>query len=163
MILTYRNAVFSDLPAIVQIYNSVVAGRMVTADTSEVSVADKTTWFNSHTNSRPLKVIFFESVLIGWISLTPFHHRPAYDGTAEVSIYLRTDQRRRGLGKQILEDCIAWCPSLHIHTLVALIFAHNLPSISLFEKCGFTEWGYLPDIAIMDNKSYSLKILGFKI
>lgn len=43
---------------------------------------------------------------------------------------------------------------------MAFIFGHNVPSIKLFEKFGFTEWGVFPGIAEMDGKRYDLNILG---
>lgn len=39
--LNYRNATQNDLAAIVEIYNSTVPTRMVTADTEPVSVEDR--------------------------------------------------------------------------------------------------------------------------
>ena len=51
--MEYRNAQLSDLPEIVAIYNSTVAGRMVTADTEEVTVSDKRKWFEAH-HERPV-------------------------------------------------------------------------------------------------------------
>ncbi|HBW79512.1 MAG TPA: N-acetyltransferase, partial [Sphingobacterium sp.] len=48
-------------------------------------------------------------------------------------------------------------------TLLGFIFAHNLPSIALFEKMGFKEWANLPNIATLDQEERSLKILGIRI
>ncbi|MDR6922372.1 MULTISPECIES: GNAT family N-acetyltransferase [Chryseobacterium] len=47
-----------------------------------------------------------------------------------------------------------------IHTLVALIFLHNEPSLKLFRNFEFEDWGTLPDVAILDGVKRSLKILG---
>ena len=38
---TLRDATEADLPAIVEIYNATIAGRMVTADTSPVTVESR--------------------------------------------------------------------------------------------------------------------------
>jgi len=40
------------------------------------------------------------------------------------------------------------------------VSGHNKPSLKLFEKHGFAEWGLFPGIAEMDGKRYDLKILG---
>jgi len=50
-----------------------------------------------------------------------------------------------------------------IHTLVALIFLHNEPSLKLFRNFEFEDWGTLPDVAILDGVKRSLKILGRKV
>ncbi len=163
--LKFRDAAQHDLPRIVEIYNSTIASRMVTADTAPVSVASRQKWFDEHNASkRPLWLIEDENnQILGWVSFQSFYGRPAYDATVEISIYLDEQQRGRGLGKQILQYCIDKAPGLGVHTLLGFIFAHNLPSIALFEKMGFKEWANLPNIATLDQEERSLKILGIRI
>jgi phosphinothricin acetyltransferase len=163
--LKFRDATQQDLPRIVEIYNSTIASRMVTADTAPVSVASRQKWFDEHNASkRPLWLIEGENnQALGWVSFQSFYGRPAYDATVEISIYLDEQQRGRGLGKQILQYCIDKAPGLGVHTLLGFIFAHNLPSIALFEKMGFQEWAHLPNIATLDQEERSLKILGIRI
>ncbi len=163
--LKFRDALQQDLPRIVDIYNSTIASRMVTADTAPVSVASRQKWFDEHNSSkRPLWMVEDENnQVLGWVSFQSFYGRPAYDATVEISIYIDEQQRGRGLGKQILQYCIDKAPSLCVHTLLGFIFAHNLPSIALFEKMGFEEWANLPNIATLDQEERSLKILGIRI
>lgn len=163
--LKFRDAAQHDLPRIVEIYNSTIASRMVTADTAPVAVASRQKWFDEHNASkRPLWLIEDENnQILGWVSFQSFYGRPAYDATVEISIYLDEQQRGRGLGKQILQYCIDKAPDLGVHTLLGFIFAHNLPSIALFEKMGFKEWANLPNIATLDQEERSLKILGIRI
>ncbi|WP_343564582.1 N-acetyltransferase family protein [Sphingobacterium sp.] len=162
--LRFRDARQEDLPRIVSIYNTTIASRMVTADTSPVSVESRQKWFDDHSPSkRPLWLVEDQDNIVGWVSFQSFYGRPAYDATVEISIYLDEQQRGRGLGKQILQYCIDKAPGLGVHTLLGFIFAHNLPSISLFEKMGFREWANLPDIATLDGVERSLKILGKRI
>ena len=165
MQLFFRDADIDDLPEIVSIYNSTVAGRLVTADTTPVSVESKVNWFNVHTpDRRPLWIVEDEQhEIIGWVSFQDFYGRPAYDGTAEISIYLHPNERGKGLGNIILQHCSTKCKELNIHTLLGFIFAHNKPSIQLFLNLGFKEWAHLEDIAVMDDNPYSLKIFGKKV
>ncbi|WP_240894440.1 GNAT family N-acetyltransferase [Parapedobacter sp. SGR-10] len=85
---------------IVDIYNSTISSRMVTADTEPVSVESRQKWFDEHnTTNRPLWVIENNTnQIIGWISFQSFYGRPAYDATVEISIYLDETQRGKGLG-----------------------------------------------------------------
>lgn len=162
--MIYRNATLNDLPAIVAIYNSTIASRLVTADTEPSTVEDKMDWFKKHQSvNRPLWVVENGTEMIGWVSFNNFYGRPAYDGTAEMSIYLHPQSRGKGYGKKILQYCIEQAPSLNIHTLLGFIFSHNKPSIVLFEQAGFEEWGLLKDIAIMDDNKYSLSIYGLTL
>jgi L-amino acid N-acyltransferase YncA len=44
-----RDATLEDLPSIVEIYNSIIPGRIVSADTEPVSVEQRLPWFMSTT------------------------------------------------------------------------------------------------------------------
>lgn len=163
--LTYRTANQKDLKRIVEIYNSTVASRTVTADTEPVSVESKQKWFDEHnTTNRPLWVIESNTKqIIAWVSFQSFYGRPAYDATVEISIYIDEMERGKGLGKQILRDCIDKAPSLGIKTILGFIFSHNEPSLSLFRHFGFEVWATLPNIALLDDQEKSLSILGKRI
>jgi L-amino acid N-acyltransferase YncA len=162
--MKFRNAGIEDLPLIVEIYNSTIASRLVTADTEPIAVEQKLNWFNAHnTTTRPLWMVEENDNVIGWVSFNNFYGRPAYSGTAEISIYLQPAERGKGYGKKILQYCISQAPSLKIHSLLGFIFGHNEASLRLFGNEGFTQWGHLPDVAIMDDKAYSLIIMGLKI
>jgi L-amino acid N-acyltransferase YncA len=156
-----RDANIEDLPAIVAIYNSTVATRMVTADTEPVSVASRQEWFGDHSpGRRPLWVAEESGQVAGWLSYSSFYGRPAYDGTCEVSVYLAPEYRRRGLGSQLLLRCIAHSPRIGVTTLLGFIFGHNEPSLRLFEKMGFHRWGHLPRVAVLDGVERDLIIVG---
>jgi len=159
-----RNATEKDLPRIVGIYNSTVPTRLATADTEPVSVESKRPWFLAHTPGRhPILVHEEAGEVIAWVSFQPFYGRPAYDHTAEISIYLAPEARGKGLGKRLLREAMDMTPSLGIKTLLGFIFSHNEPSIRLFRGFGFEDWAMLPDIAEMDGREYSLSILGLRL
>lgn len=161
---TFRHALLSDLPAIVNIYNATVAGRMVTADTEPVSVENRVAWFEQHSaDRRPLWVVESEKEIAGWLSFQSFYGRPAYNGTCEVSVYVHEAYRRQGLGSLMLEYAFEQCTQLHVHTLMGFIFAHNLPSLNLFYNKGFEKWGHFPRIAVLDGIERDLIITGKRV
>jgi len=163
--LKFRIAEQADLARIVDIYNSTVPSRIVTADTEPVSVESRQNWFNAHdTEKHPLWVVEdTDKQIIGWASYQPFYGRPAYAATVEVSIYLAESCRRKGIGKQVLQFCIQRAPEYNVKTLLGFIFEHNEPSLRLFYDLGFELWGNLPRIALLDGKEYGLTILGKRI
>lgn len=162
--ITFKDASIEDLPIIVDIYNSTVPSRMVTADTEPVSIDDRLDWFNEHNSSkRPLWVVEYEDKICGWVSLQSFYGRPAYNATVEISIYLHEDFRGKGLGKKILNKVIEECPKFEIDTLLGFIFGHNEPSIRLFSSFGFEKWAHLPEVAKLDGMKRDLVILGKRI
>lgn len=162
----HRIARPEDLPVIVDIYNSTVASREVTADTEPVTVASRQQWFDEHNpERRPLWVIQAEGddTVIGWLSYSNFYGRPAYSGTAELSIYIAESWRGKGIGRYCLEQSIAFAPSIEVHTLLGFIFGHNVPSLALFKKFGFDTWAHLPGVAKLDGIERDLIILGKRV
>jgi phosphinothricin acetyltransferase len=159
-----RDATIEDLPTIVEIYNSTIASRMVTADLGPVSVESRMNWFHQHSAARrPLWVLDAAGSVIGWFSYSSFYGRPAYDATCEVSLYLAPEHRGKGLGTQFLQRGIEHAPAIGVSTLLGFIFGHNVPSLNLFEKHGFQRWGYLPGIAVLDGIKRDLAILGRQV
>lgn len=160
----FRKATIEDLPKIVEIYNSTIASRMVTADTEPVTVEDRMDWYSRHNEKRPLYVMEDEeNNICGWLSFESFYGRPAYDKTAEISIYISENYRGQGLGTLFIEEALSMAPALGIRSVMAFIFGHNQPSIKLFEKFGFEKWAHMPGIAEMDGQRYDLVILGKEI
>lgn len=147
-----RNAVEADLPAIVAIYNDTIPSRKVTGDTEPVSVQSRLPWFHQHTpHHRPLWVMDMDGAIAGWLGFQSFYGRPAYEATAEISIYIAAAYRRQGIGRRLLSQAIEFCPALNIKTLLGFIFADNEPSMRLFKAMDFQTWGYLPQVAEFDG------------
>jgi len=160
----YRVATQADLPAIVAIYNSTISSRMVTADTEPVTVESRQGWFDEHVpDVRPLWVVEEEGNILGWLSYSNFYGRPAYAGTAELSIYIDEKARGKALGRFLLQEAIAYAPQLQVHTLLGFIFGHNIPSLKLFEAFGFERWAHLPCVAVLDGIERDLDILGKRV
>ena len=182
----------TDLKAIVAIYNSTIDSRVATADTKPVTIESRLSWFHDRDFTyRPIWVVDIdpnlsksqdprieklreskivnlfsrraEDKVIAWLSFNDFYGRPAYQYTAEISLYVAKDYRGQGIADTLLKKAIAECPKLRIKTLLAFVFGHNIPSIKLFTKYGFTRWGFLPQVAEMDKTERDLLILGRRI
>jgi len=163
-IVTIRLARPDDLPRIVAIYNAAIPGRLATADTASVTVADREDWFRGFDPARrPLWVhCSAGDVPMAWLSLRSFYGRPAYAATVEVGVYTAPEALRQGRGATLLAHAIQGMPSLKIKTLLAFIFAHNEPSLRLFERVGFIRWGLLPRVAELDGIERDVVILGYR-
>jgi L-amino acid N-acyltransferase YncA len=156
-----RDAVEADLPAIVTIYNAAIATRIATAQLEPVTLESRCNWLKEHSPDRhPFRVAEINHKVAGWLTIKPFIARAAYDGMVELSVYVDDAFRRRGVARALLEEAIARAPALGIRAMVGLIFAHNEQSLRLFAQLGFTRWGFLPDVAILDGVHRDLTILG---
>lgn len=160
-----RDATTSDLPAIVEIYNSTIPSRVVSADTEPISVEDRSDWFRAHEPMRrPIWVMEDGGEVAGWLSLSDFYDaRPAYHATAEIGVYVRKDYRGKGVGRRLLNEAIRRAPGLGMKTLTAGAFAHNEASIRLFEGMGFRQWALFPRVAELDGVEKDLVVLGLRI
>ncbi len=158
-----RLATLDDLPAIVDILNAaIVAG--VTAETVPLTVEDRRFWFNAHNPERhPIWIAMDEDRVSGWLSLSRYYPKPAYDAAAEVSVYVAPELQRQGVARTMMRHAIEAAPNLGMRTLVAYVWAHNVASVKLFEASGFERWGRLPDIAVIDGVPVSTIILGLKL
>lgn len=159
-----RDANIDDLTRIVEIYNTSIPGRLATADLEEITVESRIAWFHEHNaERRPLWVLEENNKIVGWLSFQSFYGRPAYNGTAEISIYLDPSVQGKGFGKLLIKEAIANCPKLKIKTILAFVFGHNEPSIRLFETFNFEKWAHLPKIADMEGTERDLVILGKRV
>lgn len=159
-----RPAIASDLPAIVAIYNASIPSRTATADTEPITVESRQEWFAKHDPSRPLWVLEVEGAIAAWIGLTSFYGgRPAYNATAEVSIYIAPQHQRKGYGSLLVQQMIDHCPRLGITTLLAMYFDHNSASQRLFSSFGFEPMGHLAEIAVLEGTKRGLIIAGKRI
>jgi phosphinothricin acetyltransferase len=156
-----RDAVESDLPAIIKIYNAAIATRVATAQLEQVTLDERRNWLKEHSPDRhPFWVLEIDRKIAGWLTLKTFLPRCAYRGTSEVSVYVDERFRRHGVGRTLLGEAIGRASALKIKAMVGLIFAHNEPSLRLFEQLGFERWGLLPRVAQLDAVERDLTIMG---
>ncbi len=159
-----RLATLEDLEEIVNIYNASIPSRIATGDLQKITVESRLKWFQERDHKHyPIWVIEKNNKVICWISLQHFYGRPAYKKTAEISLYIAENYRGQGIGKKLLGYVIEESPKLGLTNLVGFIFAHNQPSLNLFKKYNFQQWGYLPKVAQLDNIERDLIIMGLHL
>ena len=156
-----RHAADADLPAIIEIYNAAILTRMSTAQLEPVTVESRSDWLSKHPpDEYPFWVADNDGCVVGWLSVKEFLPRCAYRGTAEVSVYVHTDSRNRGIGRQLLQHAIEHCGAIGLTALAGLIFDQNTASLRMFERAGFQRWGLLPGVARIDDQTRDLVIVG---
>jgi L-amino acid N-acyltransferase YncA len=78
-----------------------------------------------------------DGTVAGWAALSPVSRRRCYAGVAEVSVYIASAHRGKGLGRQLLLAAIAESEKHGIWTLQGATFAENTASLRLQLSCGF--------------------------
>jgi L-amino acid N-acyltransferase YncA len=163
--LLTRDATEADLPAIVDIYNQSIPAGWSTADTRPVTVADRLEWFRKFDPAkRPIWVAEADGAVVAMAYLSSFYGgRPAYDATAEVSLYIATAYQRRGIGRWFKRWVIGQCPRLGVTTLLSMHFDHNEATRRINESLGFQQQGHLTDIAVVQGRRRGLVISALRI
>ena len=159
-----RLAVASDLPAVVSIYNASIPSRMATADLEPVTVAEREEWFRGFDPARrPLWVYEHEGAIAGWLGLRSYYGRPAYHRTVESAVYVDPGHRRRGIAHDLLDNAVREAPTRGISNILAMVFVHNQPSVTLSEAHGSQRWGLLPRVCEIDGVERDVLILGRRV
>jgi len=82
-----------------------------------------------------------DKIVAGFAALSPVSSLKAYEGVAEVSVYVGAKFRGRGIGRALLEALIRESEAGGVWTLQAGVFPENAASVALHRACGFREVG----------------------
>jgi len=141
--LTTRLVEAGDAEALCAIYNPEVLESTVTFDLVARTVDEQRRWIADHGGSHP--AIVAEDAageVVGFASLSPYRPRPAYATTVEDSVYVRRDQRGRGVGLILLGDLVELARDHGFHCVIARIVGDHAASIALHARCGFETIGH---------------------
>ncbi len=141
-----RDASLVDIVAITDIYNESILTDVATFDTEPKSIEDRVNWFNAHDEKHPIIVACVEDKVVGWASLSIWSDRPAYNGTAEVSVYVDAKYRNMGMGGQLIEELVYQANSNGLHYLLSRITMGNETSIRLHKRYGFETIGVMHEV-----------------
>jgi L-amino acid N-acyltransferase YncA len=141
--LKIRPATIDDLEPIREIYNDAILNTVATFDTVPKSPEEQRMWFGEHAPRYPVIAAEQDGMVVGWASLGRWSDRPAYDETAEVSVYVAEGHRGRHMGRALLEALIKAGREGGFHSLVARIVQGSDVSIHLHEALGFDHVGVL--------------------
>lgn len=128
----------TDWPAIAAIYQQGIDTGNATMETQAPAPETMAT---TYMPSPQLVVIEADNV-VGYALLTAVSGRCVFAGVAEVSLYIHTAYRAKGIGQQLLNRLIAESEKTNLWTLQASIFPENKASIALHKRCGLREIGY---------------------
>jgi L-amino acid N-acyltransferase len=142
-----RPATESDLPAILAIYNQIVATSTATYNDQPATLEDRLTWFRSRMKSGyPVLVATVEDQIAGFASFGDFRSWPGYRFSVEHTVHLDAAHRGHGIGKQLLQTLIPIAQELGKHAMVGAVDAENPISIRLHESLGFERVAHFKEI-----------------
>ena len=98
-----RAAVLADAPKLLKIYEPYVTKTAVSFEFDVPGVQEFQTRIQNTLKKYPYLVAECDGDILGYAYTGAFVGRAAYSWAAETSIYLREDQRRRGIGRKLYE------------------------------------------------------------
>ena len=81
--------------------------------------------------------------IVGYAYASRFRPRPAYQFTAENSVYVSEPYQRRGIARLLMQELMSLCAQSGIREMIAVIAtpATSIASVALHRSLGFREVG----------------------
>lgn len=144
-----RDARLEDLQDLLDIYNYEVINGNATFDEVPKTYEQRREWLSHFTGKYPLLVEEVDGKIAGYAGAYKLFPKPAYDISAEVTLYVHQDFRGKKIGEKLLKALIERVKrDGELESLFSLITGTNEASIRLHEKLGFEYAGVLKDSGV---------------
>lgn len=141
-----RKVKLDDAEQVAEIYNYYIQNTHHTFETAPLSsevMEERIRWVSE---DYPFLVAKDEGVICGYAYASQFKLRQAYDFAAEVSIYVKSDAKKRGIGTMLYEGLFDELVDTDVHSIVAGIALPNDGSVRFHEKLGFKKVAHFKEI-----------------
>ncbi|AZL75878.1 GNAT family N-acetyltransferase [Pseudomonas sichuanensis] len=144
-----RDALAEDLPGILDIYNDAVRNTTAIWNETPVDLANRQAWFEARAQQGyPILVAVDETGVLGYASFGDWRPFEGFRHTVEHSVYIRGDQRGKGLGPILMAALIERARTCDKHVMVAAIESGNAASIRLHQRLGFAITGQMAQVGV---------------
>ncbi|AIQ64103.1 GCN5 family acetyltransferase [Paenibacillus stellifer] len=154
-----RKAKAEDLNDILLIYNQGIEDRIATLETESKNQDYIQKWFDEHQGRYGVLVAEADDQIVGWASINPYSHRCAYQGVADLSIYIHRDYRGQGIGSALLPALEEEARHNKFYKIVLFTFPFNQKGQGLYRKLGYREVGVFKDQGILDGERIDVMIM----
>jgi phosphinothricin acetyltransferase len=144
--VTTRQAVFSDLPRLAEIYNHYILNTPITFNTRPFTAEGFAAWFEEHSDGKRHRlVVAVENSdggrIIGYAGTGRFRPKEAYETTVETTVYCSPECTRRGVGTLLYRALFDLIAGEDINRIVGGVTLPNPASVALHERFGFRHVG----------------------
>lgn len=144
-----RAATEDDLPAVLAIYNEVIANSTALYTLEPSTLDERRAWFSSRTamGFPVLVAVDASGDVLGFSSFGEWRGAwPGYRYTVEHSVHVRHDRRGTGIGRALVEALFPCGLALGKHVMIGGIDAANDASIRFHERLGFERVGQFREV-----------------
>ena len=152
MDVSIRDSNESDIKSIQTIYNQGIEDKIATLETEIKDDTYMRNWFDKHRGRYKVIVAEDKGQIVGWASLNQYNNRSAYDGVADLSVYISRDYRGKGVGKKLLAKLESLAIENGFHKILLFTFPFNQLGQGLYRRMGFREVGVFKNQGKLDGK-----------
>ncbi|CAM3389995.1 arsinothricin resistance N-acetyltransferase ArsN1 family A [Paenibacillus lupini] len=154
-----RGATPSDVQRILTIYNQGIEDRIATLEVEPKDTVYMEGWFNNRSERYSVLVAIKEDAIVNWASLNKYSPRSAYDGVAELSIYIEREHRGQGVGSILLTELEKTALRNSFYKIVLFTFSFNGKGQGLYRKQGYREVGIFYKHGILDGNFVDVMVM----
>lgn len=143
-----RAATAADLPAILDIYNEVIAHSTAVFALAPVSLEERAAWLEGRQRAGyPVLVALAGPQVLGFASFGEFRGAwSAYRYSVEHSVHVHRDRRRAGIGSRLVEELLAIARRQGKHVMIGGLDADNEASLRMHERLGFERVAHFREV-----------------
>ena len=141
-----------DAEAILNIYAPYITDTCVSFETEVPTIAEFTERMNNIIKSYPYLVCEIGGDIVGYAYASRHRERAAYKYSADVSIYIKPEYQRKGIGKALYTKLFELLREREIYTVYAGITLPNDSSAALHKSLGFKEVGIYHNVGYKFGK-----------
>jgi phosphinothricin acetyltransferase len=135
-----------DAEKVAEIYNYYIQQTHHTFETEPLKTEVMRKRITKTIKEYPFLVAENDGEIFGYAYAAQFKLRDAYQHSAEVSIYVKNDAKKRGIGSMIYEELFEELEDTDVHALIAGISLPNDGSVRFHEKLGFEKVAHFKEV-----------------
>lgn len=158
--MTIRDARDADLPAMLEIYNDLIATTTAIYRDEPATIEERRSFFEARRQAGyPVIVAEDDSGIIGYASFGDFRAWPGYRFTVEHSVYARRDRRGAGVGGALMRELIDRARAMGKHVMIGGVDADNTASLRFHERLGFEKVAHFKQVGFKFDRWLDLTFL----
>ena len=135
-----------DIPACLAIYNHYILTDTATFEITPLSPEKFATRVHDILTEDPWIVWEEEGEILGYAYLSPYSEREAFASTRDLSVYVKSEARGRGIGQRLMEEIMVLGRQMGRSMIVSVITCGNMASEKIHQRLGFMKTGELPEV-----------------
>ncbi|MFX1257134.1 MAG: GNAT family N-acetyltransferase [Promethearchaeota archaeon] len=144
--LNFKEVKEEDLKIIQKIYNFYIENTTATFHINKLSIEDLRELIPINHSRYKSYLICENDLIYGYCLISQYKNRQAYNRTAEITIYLKSEYTQKGIGARALKFLEEIAKKKKIRVLLSIISGENVSSIKLFERLRYDKCAHFKEV-----------------